>query len=145
MMSLINNIFEQFYRGYGLSRSDIVKCTDIPYSNIRSRVLNKVQEERLYKFYYDIELIHSLLQNDDYVKTSGWFFSDISDDIPFSPADFYLQEGRKSVIDILISHDRQQYIKETYPQYVRGPIKFTTFVASDGELSISVNYEQFSA
>lgn len=144
-MTLINNIFQDFYNEYGLSKSEIVKCTNIPYIHIRERKLDEYQEDKFYKFYYDLELYHSLLENNDKSQTSGWFFSPIDTDIPYSPADFYIREGRKSIVDIIIAKNCSQYVEKTYPQYVRGPATFQTQTAYDGERSIIVKYEQFSA
>lgn len=144
-MALIDNIFQHLYEGYGLSKSNISQSTGIPYKNIRNRSFNESQEDRFYKFYYDIELIHSILGNDDRTQTAGWFFSHVSKEIPYSPSDFYLQEGRKPVMDITISQNYVQYIKDNYPQYVRGKLTPTSSIAEDGNISINVKYQKFPA
>ena len=144
-MTLIDNIFQDLYNEYGLSKSEIVKCTNIPYAHIRERKLDEHQEDKFYKFYYDLELYHSLLENNDRSQTSGWFFSPIDKNIPYSPADFYIREGRKSIVDIIIAKDYSHHVKNAYPQYVRGPEKFQIQTLYDGERSIVVKYEQFSA
>lgn len=141
-MSLINNIFAHFYDGYKLSKSDIVKYTGVPYHNIRNRVINPHQEEKLCTFYYDIELIHSLLRNTEYAETSQWFFSKLSENIPYSPADFYLREGIQSVINIIITSDSYDYIEQHYPQYIKKHLEFSL---PNKEFSLVMNYRQFSA
>ena len=144
-MTIINNIVQHLYEGYGISKYDISQVTEIPYKNIQNRSFNESQEDRFCRFYYDIELLHSILGNDDRSQTAGWFFSHFSQEIPYSPSEFYLQEGKKSLINIIISQNAVQYIKDNYPQYVQGQLTSTPSIAEDRNISINVKYKKFPA
>lgn len=125
-MSLTNLMFQQLYQDYRFSLEQLAYITDIDSLRLKRKILDADQEQCFEEFYYGIELLHSILENNSRDQTGDWFMSCFDYDIPFMPCDIYKTHGAKEVHAMILSGDCTDYVRTKFPECIKKAWKIRT-------------------